>query len=64
MNVIINLGVLDTPGYVQIWLALSITGLRSDTIPACNAVKILPTKEPAEAQTGRRERIETSGSLA
>ena len=27
-----------------------VTGLGSDAIPACNAVKTLPIKEPAEAQ--------------
>ena len=27
-----------------------ITGLGRDAIPACNAIKTLPIKEPAEAQ--------------
>ena len=35
--------------------AQPIKGLRSDAIPAGNAVKMLPIKEPAEAQNNREE---------
>ena len=37
-----------------------IIGMGDDLIPACHAVKSSPIKEPAEAQKGKRERIETS----
>ena len=40
-----------------------ITGLGSNTSPACNAVRTLPIKEPAKAQKDE-ERVETSGSVA
>ena len=40
--------------------AQPITGLGSNAISARNAVKTLPIKEPAEAQKGRSERVETS----
>ena len=40
--------------------AQPIKGLGSEAIPACNGVKTPPTKEPAKAQIGRRERVETS----
>ena len=42
-----------------------VTGLGSGTIPASNAVKALPIKEPAEAQKDEeREGRNFSGSLA
>ena len=42
-----------------------ITGLGSDSMPACNAVKILPIKEPAETQKDEeREDGHLSASLA
>ena len=45
--------------------AQPITGLGSDTIPACNAVKALPIKEPAEAKKDvEGECGDFSGSLA
>ena len=41
-----------------------IQGLRIDAIPACNAVKTLPIKEPAEAQKDEEgEGRPFSGSL-
>ena len=40
-----------------------ITGLVSNAIPAYNAVKRLPVKEPAEAQKDR-ERADLSGSFS
>ena len=44
--------------------AQPITGLGSNAIPACNAVKTLPIKEPAEAQKdGKGEGRDCSGSL-
>ena len=46
--------------------AQPITGLGSDAIPAYNAVKTLPIKEPAEAQNDREEGEgrDSTGSLA
>ena len=45
--------------------AQPITGLGIETIPACNAVKTLPIKEPTEAQIGEEgEGRDFSGSLA
>ena len=42
-----------------------IKGLGDDTNPACNAVKALPIKEPAEAQKDEEgEGRDFSGSLA
>ena len=42
-----------------------ITGLGSDAIPTCNAVKTHPIEEPAEAQKDKEgERRDFSGSLA
>ena len=42
-----------------------ITGLGSDAIPACNGVKTLLIKEPAEAKNDRMEEgRDFSGSLA
>ena len=42
-----------------------ITGLGSDAIPASNAVKTLPIKEPAEAQKDEEgDGRDFSGSLA
>ena len=42
-----------------------ITGLGSDAIPACNAVKTLPIREPAKAQKNEDgEGRDLSGSLA
>ena len=35
-----------------------ITGLGSDAVQACNAVKILPIKESAEAQNDRKGRVD------
>ena len=45
--------------------AQPITGFGSDTIPAYNAVKTLPIKEPAESQKMRKgESRDFSGFLA
>ena len=45
--------------------AQPITGLGSNAIPACNAVKTFPTKEPAESQKDEEgESRDFSGSLA
>ena len=41
-------------------IAQPVKGLGSEAIPAYNAVKALPIKEPAKAQKMRRERVETS----
>ena len=40
--------------------AQPVKGLGSEAIPACNAVKTLPIKEPAEFQKDEKERVETS----
>ena len=45
--------------------AQPVKGLGSEAIPACNAVKILPVKEPAKAQKDEEgEDRDFSGSLA
>ena len=45
--------------------AQPITGLGSNAIPACNAIKTLPIKEPVEAQKDEEGKgRDFSGSLA